>query len=178
LNITKLSGIFNVEGFFNLFKQGLYSRFCAVAKFSFGGWRGFTFALMPKRFGLPKSERLKSRKQIDALFAGGKSFLQTPVRVSYQFMPSADKNGLQIGVTASKRHFKKSVDRNRIKRLLREAYRLQKEDVLLTLKDSQKTGIVFFIYTDKTIASFETIKATMAKCLQRLSKIAQSENPS
>jgi ribonuclease P protein component len=134
--------------------------------------------LMPKRFGLPKSERLKSRKQIDALFAGGKSFAQAPIRVSYQLMPSAEKGGLQIGVTASKRNFKKAVDRNRIKRLLREAYRLQKEDVLLQLKTSQKSGIVFFIYIDKTIVSFVTIKEAMAKCLKRLSTIAANENSS
>lgn len=133
---------------------------------------------MPKRFGLAKSERLKSRKQIDALFAGGKSFSQYPIRVSYQFAPAAEKSGLQIGVTASKRNFKKAVDRNRIKRLLREAYRLQKEDVLLQLKTSQKSGIVFFIYTDKSIASFVTIKEAMVKCLKRLSTIAANETPS
>lgn len=132
---------------------------------------------MPKRFGLSKSERLKSRKQIDALFAGGKNFSQFPIRVSYQLMPAADKPVLQIGVTASKRYFKKAVDRNRIKRLLREAYRLQKEEMLLTLKTSQKSGIAFFIYTDKTIAPFVTIKEAMAKCLKRLSSIVQSENP-
>jgi ribonuclease P protein component len=137
---------------------------------------GAVFLLMPKRFGLPKSERLKSRKQIDSLFAGGKSFSQAPIRVSYQLAPSAEKNGLQIGVTASKKHFKKSVDRNRIKRLLREAYRLQKEEVLLQLKTSRKTGIAFFIYTDKTIAPFATVKLAMAKCLKRLSTIAANEN--
>jgi len=136
------------------------------------------FLLMPKRFGLPKSERLKSRKQIDALFAGGKSFAQFPIRVSYQLSSAAEKSGLQIGVTASKRYFKKAVDRNRIKRLLREAYRLQKGDVLLQLKTAQKSGIVFFIYTDKTIVSFITIKEAMAKCLKRLSSIAANENPS
>jgi ribonuclease P protein component len=133
---------------------------------------------MPKRFGLPKSERLKSRKQIDALFSGGKSFAQAPIRVSYQLTPSAEGSGLQIGVTASKRTFKKAVDRNRIKRLLREAYRLQKEDVLFQLQSSQKSGIVFFIYTDKTIAPFETIKLAMEKCLKRLGTIAANENPS
>jgi hypothetical protein len=55
---------------------------------------------------------------------------------------------------------------------------LQKEDVLLQLKKSQKAGIAFFIYTDKTIVSFVTIKETMAKCLKRLSSIAANENPS
>lgn len=133
---------------------------------------------MPKPFGLSKAERLKSRKQIDALFAGGKSFSQAPIRVSYRFGPAGEESSLKIGVTASKRHFKKAVDRNRIKRLLREAYRLQKTELRLTLTEKQKAGIAFFIYTDKTIAPFETIKTAMAKCLHRLNKIVQSENPS
>ena len=132
---------------------------------------------MVKRFGLPKSERLKSRKSIDTLFASGKGFAVFPLRVTYRFSASAE-GGLQIGVTASKRNFKKAVDRNRIKRLLREAYRLQKEELQATLKASGKSGIVFFLFTGKTLPSFDEIKAAMAKCLQKLTKIANSENPS
>jgi ribonuclease P protein component len=132
---------------------------------------------MPKRFGFSKTERLKSRKQIDELFAKGKSMPVFPLRVIYQFT-SSEVETLQVGVSASKRHFKKAVDRNRVKRLLREAYRLQKEELVLQAKAAKKTGNIFFIYTDKTIADFETIKAAMNKCLQRLNKIIQSENPS
>ena len=132
---------------------------------------------MTKRFGFPKTERLKSRKQIDNLFATGKAFSVFPIRAIYQFTP-AEKGSLQVGVTASKKYFKKAVDRNRLKRLLREAYRLQKEELVLLTKEQQKAGNLFFIYTDKTIADFETVKAAMAKCLQRLSKIVQSEHPS
>ncbi len=132
---------------------------------------------MVKRFGLPKTERLKSRKGIDTLFAKGKSFAVFPVRVTYQFTPSAE-GGLQVGVTASKRNFKKAVDRNRIKRLLREAYRLQKEELQATLKASGKSGAVFFLYTGKTLPTFEEVKGAMAKCLQKLTKIASSENAS
>jgi len=132
---------------------------------------------MPHRLRFPKAERLKSRKQIDQLFAGGKAFSVFPVRTIYQFTP-AEKGILQVGVTASKKHFKKAVDRNRIKRLLREAYRLQKQDLFLQVKAAQKAGSLFFIYTDKTMADFDTVKTAMAKSLQRLNKILQSEDPS
>ena len=132
---------------------------------------------MPKRFGFPKAERLKSRKQIDQLFEQGKAFSVFPIRVIYRFQ-NAEEGSLQAGVTASKKYFKKAVDRNRLKRLLRETYRLQKEELVKQVKETGKSAVVFFIYTDKTIAEFETIKAAMAKCLQRLSKILQSENPS
>lgn len=122
---------------------------------------------------------MKSRKTIEALFAGGKSFAVFPIRATYQFFNAEPENtGLQIGVTVSKRHFKKAVDRNRVKRLLREAYRLQKEDLQLGLKTSGKRGVVFFLYTGQDIASFDTFKAAMAKCLKKLSVILNHENPS
>ena len=70
------------------------------------------------------------------------------------------------------------MERNRIKRLLREAYRLQKEEIQLQLKNSGQQGIAFFIYTDKSIASFDVIKTAMAKCLKRLSSIATSNEAS
>lgn len=132
---------------------------------------------MAKRFGLPASERLKSRKQIDTLFAGKKGFAVFPIRVMYRFVPATEEPGLQIGVTASKRSFKKAVDRNRVKRLLREAYRLQKEDLQQQLKETGKSGAVFFLYTDKTIPPFAVVKQAMAKCLKKLSSIANSEKP-
>ena len=133
---------------------------------------------MLKRFGFSKAERLKSRKQIDELFAKGKSFSVFPVKAIYIFDSTTENAGIQVGVTASKRFFKRAVDRNRIKRLLREAYRLQKEDLSLHIKASHKSAKVFFIYTDKTIADFETIKTAMYKCLQRLIKLTPIENPS
>ena len=130
---------------------------------------------MVKRFGLSKSERLKSRKQIDLLFAGGKGFSVFPIRVTYLFLEGGD-SGAKMGVTVSKRNFKKATDRNRVKRLLRETYRLQKEELLATVQAKEKSAAVFFIYTGKTIASFEEVKGAMAKCLRKLSVIINSEN--
>ena len=131
---------------------------------------------MPQRFGFPKAERLKSRKQIDNLFAKGKAVSAPPVRAIYLFTP-AESGSLQAGVTASKKFFKKAVDRNRAKRLLREAYRLQKEALANQVKATSKAGFVFFIYTDKTIADFDTIKTAMGKCLEKLGKNLQREDP-
>ena len=131
---------------------------------------------MAKRFGLPASERLKSRKQIDGLFAARKGFAVFPIRVMYQFVSAEEHAGLQIGVSASKRSFKKAVDRNRVKRLLREAYRLQKEPIQEQLKTAGRRGLVFFLYTDKSVASFNEIEAAMAKCLKKLSGIIANEH--
>jgi ribonuclease P protein component len=123
---------------------------------------------MAKTFSLGKKEKLKSRKQIEVLFAKGKSFAVFPIRVTYNFLPADEEPLVQIGVTASKRYFKKAVDRNRIKRLLREAYRLQKTELTEALKQSDTRAYLFFMYTDKTIASFDVVKAAMNHCLKRL----------
>lgn len=122
---------------------------------------------MAKQFGFGKKEKLKSRKQIDALFEKGKSFTVFPLRVSYSFAPSPAPV-LQAGVTASKRNFKKAVDRNRIKRLLREAYRLQKMELDQAVKQNSLQGFIFFMYTDKTIAPFITIREAMTLSLKKL----------
>jgi len=131
-----------------------------------------------KRFGFAKKEKLKSRKQIEELFLNGKNFAAFPLRITYQFIPS-EETSLQVGVTAGKKYFKKAVDRNRIKRLVREAYRLQKNDLAEILKQKKLKGSLFFVYTDKTISSFSTVKEAMNKALKRLEKIAEAnENPS
>lgn len=132
---------------------------------------------MVKRFGLGRKERLKSRKQIDALFLNGRRFVQFPLRVTYQFFP-AEEALAQIGVTASRKSFKKAIDRNRLKRLMRESYRLQKQLLLPSLESKKLKAIVFFMYADKTIASFDTVSDAMSKALMKLQKAAlQYENP-
>lgn len=123
-----------------------------------------------KRFGFGKKEKLKSRKRIEELFLNGKNFSVFPLRVTYQFSPS-EETAVQVGVTAGKRYFKKAVDRNRIKRLIREAYRLQKHELAEVLKQKQQRCSLFFMYVDKTIPSFPVVKDAMNKCLKRLEKL-------
>jgi ribonuclease P protein component len=61
-------------------------------------------------------------------------------RISYKFLPlpADEKTVLQVGVSVSKRNFKRAVDRNRIKRLLRETYRLQKRELIEVLKCNEE----------------------------------------
>ena len=120
-----------------------------------------------------RKEKLKSRKGVEALFAKGKTGSVFPIRYYYQYHSGAEASGLQVGVTVSKKHFKKAVDRNRIKRLLREAYRLQKGGLLSLLQQKGLSGNVFFIYVDKTLPPFSVIFEAMTKCLEGLAKKAQ-----
>lgn len=130
---------------------------------------------MLKPLGFAKPEHLKSRKAIDALFAGGKSLAVPPLRVKYKWTTAvAGVPPVKAGVSVSKRSFKRAVDRNRIKRLLREAYRLQKADLLQTVADKNLHGHLFFMYTDKTILSFQQIAAAMQLLLRQLQQKANA----
>ena len=125
---------------------------------------------MSKQFTLGKNERLKSRKQIEQLFAEGKSFVVKPFRVYYvvNCQLSMVNGSLQFGVGVSNRNFKKAVDRNRIKRLTREAWRLQKNELKERLKRINKQLNVFFIYTGKELPDFATVKDKVAVALKKL----------
>lgn len=128
---------------------------------------------MSKHFTLGKNERLKSRKLIEHLFKTGKSFNVPPFRVYYSLSTNqnADIEKLQFGAGVSSRNFKKAVDRNRIKRLTREAYRLQK--ILLRQKIDQGNQFlsVFFIYTGKELPDFDLVKDKTGVALKKLIKI-------
>ena len=79
-----------------------------------------------------KEERLCSRKLLDQLFKNGSSFLLYPFRVSYLTIDQRAESPVQVVINVSKKRYKRAVDRNLIKRRIREAYRLQKEELLLS----------------------------------------------
>jgi len=85
---------------------------------------------------------------------------------------------LQFGAGASTKNFKKAVDRNRIKRLTREAWRLQKNSVAELLKTSNKRLSVFFIYTQKELPDYKTINDKTGLILKKLIKIINETDPS
>ncbi len=111
---------------------------------------------------LGKEERLCSRKAIEELFGGGhKSVTAYPIRAVY--MPSG-QTGVRVMVSVSKRHFKRAVKRNRIKRQLREAYRLQKE-LLLPLASGLD---IAFLWTSADLLPTEKVFQKMKNILQRI----------
>ena len=141
----------------------------------------FNFVSLEKklRYTLGKAERLKSRKTIEQLFKEGKSFSIYPFRVLFLFNQTSSDNSnltihhppLQAGFTVSSRHFKKAVDRNRIKRLMKESYRLQKNNLEHAAVLNNNSLAVFFIYIGKEIADYELVHEKINLVVQRLINI-------
>ena len=114
------------------------------------------------KYTLGKLERLKSKKLIEKLYEQGNSVKYFPLRMVYLQTEHTSDFPAQVGVSVSKRNFKLAVDRNRIKRLLRESYRLQKEIVY----DDIEIPYVFMIsYLGKEELKYEEIYAKMTKLL-------------
>ena len=131
--------------------------------------------LVAKQFTLGKKERLKSRKQIEQLFKSGQRFVSPPFRVFYSFQtilqPTSDCF-LQAGFGASSRNFKTAVERNRIKRLTKEAYRLQKNTLQDKLKEQNRKLNVFFIYTGKELPLYTDVYNSINTALTKLLDIS------
>lgn len=112
-------------------------------------------------FSFPKSERLYKKKDIQELFDKGSSFYLYPFRVIVQKQPTQDTN--QVLFSVSKKNFKRAVDRNLIKRRMREAYRLNKA----ALPETSKLQMAY-IYTAKDILLFDQIRDKMVATFKRL----------
>ncbi|MEO8110566.1 MAG: ribonuclease P protein component [Ginsengibacter sp.] len=130
--------------------------------------------MIQQRFTLRPFEKLKSRKLIDGVFKKGKSFTDFPFRVIYLFTEE-NKSQLQAGFAVSSKIFKRAVDRNRIKRLMREAYRLQKNSLQKLLEEKQKNLVVFIVFTGKELPLFTETKDKIKSLITRLEQMILAE---
>lgn len=126
---------------------------------------------MGANFTYNRKEKLKSRKVLSALFAEGKSFSVFPIKVFYLPVKEEFAAMIQAGVGVSARNFKKAVDRNRIKRLLRECYRLNKTLLHTTAKNKEKKMAFFFLYIGKEIPDYAMLDEKMKTVITKLETI-------
>ena len=147
---------------------------------------------MPKTFTYQKADKLKSRKQTQHLFSKGQSMNAFPIKLIYTIESASElsadynvaaiisKGVLQTGVGAPSRTFRKAVARNRVKRLLREGYRLEKPEFLTSIALQGKRVNLFFLYTDANVltqlAIQEKIKQLLTRLSEKLNDLSKKKN--
>ena len=130
------------------------------------------FKLLTNKFTYQKKDKLKSRKQMQFLFSKGTAINMHPIRLLYTIEKEEAgifSNGLlQAGVGAPSRQFRKAVQRNKVKRLLREGYRLEKPNFTNSISITNTRLNLFFLYVDAHVQTQQEIQATIKLLLQKL----------
>ena len=119
---------------------------------------------MTGKFTLGKTERLKSRKSIEALFSTGKSITAGSCKLFYH----STEGVLLFAAGVSSKNFKKAVDRNRVKRLLRESWRLQRNELNEKLKSQSKGMDVFILYYGKDLPVYKDVFDQTGRLIKKL----------
>ncbi len=117
---------------------------------------------------LTKAERLRSRKTISLLFEKGKAITVHPIKMMWMQTANKENSILQFGVAVPKKNFKRAVDRNRLKRQLREAMRKNKLSVKKFLEEKNKPCAVLLVFTGKEAVPYKEIEDKIIVILQRL----------
>ncbi len=115
-------------------------------------------------FTYPKNERLKSKTTIGLLFSEGKSVSKYPLRLVYRQAEADSEEKIKIGVSVSKKYFKRAVDRNYFKRVLRETYRLNKH---LLWDNVQEPYSLMFFYQTKDKLPYEEINTKTVQLFEK-----------
>jgi ribonuclease P protein component len=142
-------------------KQGLNKALAgkSFSDFDVAKQKGHTFGT---------DEKLKSKKNIDKLFKEGKSVSQSGFTLVYLTGPLSTFYPAQAGFTVPKKFFKHAVDRNRIKRLMREAYRLNKITLFEKLVMQKQQMALMFVYKGKELPNHELATKSVVACLNKL----------
>ncbi len=121
------------------------------------------------RFTFKKAERLSGKKIIDELFSEGKSFTVFPIRVFYMEKEFQYKYPAKVLIGAARSHLPKAIDRNKTKRLIREAFRRNKNILYSVVpKEKNKMLILGFIYQSDKIVPYDQVETKIIVTLRRL----------
>lgn len=116
----------------------------------------------------PKEEKLKSRKMIGKIFSEGFVVKSYPIRIQFIFHDFDESPNCQVGVSVPKRNFKSAVDRNRLKRQIREAYRLNKSILIEKLNAKNKKISLMIIFSGRDFLPYKTIEAHLIKTMDNI----------
>ena len=116
----------------------------------------------------PKEERLHGRTTVAEVFSKGKRFQLDPYRIVWRTRAQDDLPSIRFGISVSKKISKKAVERNRIKRCNREAYRAVKQSFIEELLAQNKQIDLFLVYSGSIETSSEVLKEKIILILNRL----------
>jgi ribonuclease P protein component len=133
--------------------------------------------MVPHKETFSKSERLCSKKAIEALFENGKSFYCFPFLVVWSYASSDIPYPAQVAFSVSKKGFKLAVSRNLIKRRTREAYRKNKALLYNFLKASDIKIVFTMIFRDKSIPDYKTIETSVKEMINKFASILGESKP-
>ena len=119
-------------------------------------------------FTFKKEERLCSQIIIGKMFSEGESFLSHPIKVVFLKTELSCSYPAQTAFSVSKRNFKKAVHRNLIKRRMREAFRLNKNDFYQKLESEKKELAIMFIFIGKEISTYSEIEKAIKNAMRRI----------
>ena len=119
------------------------------------------------RHTFSKDERLRSKKVIEKIIAEGKSINQNPFRLNWVVTELTTKFPAQLAIAVPKRFFKRAVDRNRIKRLVREVYRKNKSGMYALLQSKKLQCALLLVYSGRTIPEYPEVEKKILLTLQR-----------
>ena len=127
------------------------------------------YQYMPERLSLSKKERLCSRVLIDELFSGGKSVSCFPIRIVYRlYAGSESASDVSVLFNVSKKHFKRAVRRNRVKRQFREMYRHSREQVVNAVRSNGCSMTMAVVFCDDRLWNSELLSLSFDRALDKL----------
>ena len=133
---------------------------------------------MVQQFTFSKKEKLTGETVVNELFLKGASFIAYPVRVVWSVSKTEDGPSIKVLMSVPKKKLKHAVDRNRVKRLLREAYRLQKKDLTVLVEEQGLQVRMALVWIPNEVLEYAKVERKVLDALFRMQKllINDSEN--